>query len=106
MPNFQIAIIGLGIVGQAMYESFCFKGFQLDSDLFIYDKYKNLGIGSLKNCIQSDIAFLALPTVYNYKLGEYDKTAIDEVCQELENCDYHGVVVIKSTIEPETTDKL
>jgi UDPglucose 6-dehydrogenase len=50
--------------------------------------------------------FLALPTIYNYILGEYDKTPIYETCKLLEQNNYQGVIIIKSTIEPETTNKL
>ena len=106
MSDLKVSIIGLGIVGSAMYESFRLKGLQSNKNLFCYDKYKNGGMGSIIECLISDIAFLALPTVYNYKSGEYDKQPIIDVCQELENNNYVGSVVIKSTVEPETTDKL
>ena len=106
MCEFIVAIIGLGFVGSAMFDSFVLKGMIVDQNLFVYDKYKNGGIGSLKQCLQAQIVFLALPTVYNHQSGEYDKAPIYEVCQQLENDNYQGVVVIKSTVEPETTNQL
>lgn len=106
MSGLKISIIGLGIVGNAMYESLCLKGLKLGENLFIYDKYKNGGMGSLAECLKSDITFLALPTVYNYQSGEYDKQPIIEICGHLETNQYGGIVVIKSTVEPETTNQL
>ena len=55
------------------------------------------------NC---NIVFLALPTKYNYKTGEYDKVPINKTCEELSKNNFKGVIVIKSTVEPETTNKL
>ena len=36
----------------------------------------------------------------------YDKSAIHEVCGDLEKNNYQGIVVIKSTVEPTTTEEL
>lgn len=102
----KISIIGLGFVGNAIYESLKMKGMKENCNLFGYDKYKNGGIGTFEQCLNSDIAFLALPTQYDYNLGEYDKSAIYAVCDLLEKNNYNGIIVIKSTVEPETTDKL
>ena len=99
----QISIIGLGFVGNAIYESFKKKGIQ---NIFVYDKYKNGGVGLLKSCLKADIIFLALPTLYNNITNEYDKTSIYETCDYLTENLYDGVIIIKSTVEPETTDKL
>lgn len=102
----KISVIGLGFVGSAMYESFKLKGLIENKELFGYDKYKNGGIGSLQQCLESDIMFLCLPTQYNYNKGEYDKSSIYYICNYLDIKNYDGIVVIKSTIEPETTNKL
>jgi UDPglucose 6-dehydrogenase len=95
-----ISIIGLGFVGNAIHQSYIKKGV----DLVVYDKFKN--IGSLEPCLKSDIMFLALPTVYDYKLGEYDKQPIIDTCEYLTEQSYGGLIVIKSTVEPQTTEKL
>ena len=47
--------------------------------------------------------FLALPTKYINTLKEYDKSAIHQTCEKLEIANYEGLIVIKSTVEPETT---
>ena len=50
--------------------------------------------------------FLCLPTQFNESNKEYDKTIIYDVCQDLEKLNYNGIVIIKSTVEPSTTDDL
>jgi UDPglucose 6-dehydrogenase len=95
----KIGIIGLGFVGNAIHETV-----KKISNISIYDKFKNGGMGSLKECLNTDILFLSLPTQYDSVKGEYNKDAIYEVCQELTLNNYQGAVIIKSTVEPETTD--
>ena len=97
-----VGIVGLGFVGGAMYKSFREKG-----ELCIgYDKFKNGGIGSLQQLLNLDILFFCLPTLFSIEKCQYDKSAIKEVCQYLEKNNYKGLIVIKSTVEPETTDDL
>ena len=102
----MIGIIGLGFVGGSMYKSFSLKGLKKNKELFGYDKFKNGGVGKFEDSLKCDILFLALPTKYNYKLGQYDKEPIYETCKKLEENNYNGIIVIKSTVEPETTNKL
>ncbi len=104
----KISIIGLGFVGNAMLQSFNVKNTENNNKYLIYgyDKYKNDGIGELKICIDSNIIFLALPTEYDNDKKEYNKIHIYNVLDELEKYNYNGCVVIKSTIEPTTTEKI
>ena len=104
--NYKISIIGLGFVGNSMFKSFILKGMKDNTNLFGYDKFKDNGIGDFNNCLQSDILFLALPTIYNTELGQYDKKPIEETCLKLTENNYKGVIVIKSTVEPYTTNNL
>lgn len=97
------AVIGLGFVGSALHRSF---GMKKVDPLGGYDRYKNGGIGSLEECLSSPIIFLCLPTLYDEGCGEYDKTAIRETLARLAQKKYDGVVVVKSTVEPGTTDEL
>jgi len=94
----MISIIGLGFVGGAMLKSFKCKGFDVKG----YDKYKKSN--SFEECLQSEIMFLALPTIFNSKTNTYDKEPIHETCKKLVENNYKGLVVIKSTVEPETTN--
>ena len=102
MSSKKIGIIGLGFVGQAMLRSFLAK----DIDVIGYDKYKKGGIGEINYIIKCDIVFLCLPAAFNDEIQSYDKTTIHEVCLNLEQSKYKGIVVLKSTVEPETTNKL
>lgn len=97
----KVSVIGLGFVGSAMFESFKQKGV---TDLIGYDKYKK--IGSLESCLESDIIFLSLPTPYQESTAEYDKSAIVETLTFLAIESFTGLVVLKSTVEPETTVNL
>jgi nucleotide sugar dehydrogenase len=101
----KISIIGLGFVGNAMYESFKIKN-NGKYTFYGYDKYKNGGIGTIEECINSDIIFLALPTLFNNEKKEYDKSIIIEVLDQLKNNNYDKFIVIKSTVEPQTTEYL
>jgi UDPglucose 6-dehydrogenase len=104
--NLKISVFGLGFVGNSIFLSFLQKGMVENLNLFGFDKFKNGGIGKMSDGLQSDIIFLALPTMYDEESGSYDKSSIIECCDYLSNNNYKGLIVIKSTIEPETTDNL
>ena len=103
MSNIKIGIIGLGFVGGAILKSFENKNIK---NINIYDKYKNGGIGNIKDIFKSDILFLALPTIFKEDLKQYDKQPIVETCQILNDLKFKGIIVIKSTVEPETINIL
>tara|TARA_X000001036_G_scaffold438597_1_gene486891 strand:- start:2636 stop:3463 length:828 start_codon:yes stop_codon:yes gene_type:complete len=92
-----VSVFGLGFVGGSMLKSFQIKGVNVKG----YDKYKESD--TLEECFETDIAFLALPTLFDKETNEYDKSCIEEVCNQLTNANYKGIVVIKSTVEPGTT---
>jgi UDPglucose 6-dehydrogenase len=104
----KVSIIGLGFVGDAMLTSFSQKQSSLTDFPIIlsyYDKFKNGGIGSIDDCITSDILFIALPTLFNTELCSYDYSPIIETCEILSTNKFNGIIVIKSTIEPGLTEK-
>ena len=91
-----IGIIGLGFVGGSMLKSFKLKKIDCKG----YDKYKN--IGSFEEILDSKILFLCLPTLFDEKRCMYNK---DEILKTLDNLkEYKGLIVIKSTVEPESTN--
>ena len=98
----MIGIVGLGFVGGSALKSFSLK----KVDVVGYDKYKDGGIGSIDEILKTSICFLCLPTLFKEDINAYDKTAIHEVCTILADKKYNGIVVIKSTVEPETTISL
>jgi UDPglucose 6-dehydrogenase len=97
----MISVIGLGFVGGSMKKSFELKGAVVKG----YDKYKE-GTDSFEDCLDSQIAFLALPTIFDEDKMSYDLSCIHEVCGDLVTHEYKGLVVIKSTVEPMTTENL
>ena len=97
----KTSVIGLGFVGRSMKQSFEMKGAFVKG----YDKYK-VGTDSFMDCLDSNITFLALPTIFDEEKMSYDKSCIHEVCSDLEKHEYKGLVVIKSTVEPTTTEGL
>lgn len=99
----RAGVIGLGFVGGAMYKSFMEKGV----DVIGYDKFNGKGnVESLDEVLDANFLFLALPTLFDKELMQYNKDAINETCDFLSAHDYKGVIVIKSTVEPETTNNL
>jgi len=98
-----IGIIGIGFVGGAIYKSFKKKGINvLGYDINDINKEYN----TFEECLVSDILFLCLPTQFNETTKCYDKSIIISVLNDLNNNKYSGLVVIKSTVEPITTDNL
>jgi len=94
-----IAQIGNGFVGSALHRSFRKRG----SDTSIYDKYQKLG--SIEDVLSLDILFMCLPTPYVDGYG-FDLSALTENLKLLSQRNYKGLIVIKSTIEPGTTERL
>ncbi len=102
--HMKIGIIGLGIVGGAIFDSF--KTRLRNMNIIGYDKYKNNGIGSLKECSTCDMLFVAVPTLFSEIDKQYDVSAIHDVLNNLKEYDYNKLVIIKSTVEPTFTEKL
>ena len=100
--DIKLGIIGLGFVGGAMYKSF------VNNELNVigYDKYKNGGIGNFASMLSCDVLFLCLPTPYSNTKKSYDLSAINSICSDLYSSGYNGLVVLKSTVEPGTTQKM
>lgn len=100
--KYIIGVIGLGFVGEAIYKSLDQKGCQVRG----YDKYENKSKNNFNELLECDIIFLCLPTIYNENLKQYDKSCIYDISSKLEEHKYNGIVIIKSTVEPETTYNL
>jgi nucleotide sugar dehydrogenase len=111
-----IGIIGIGVVGSAIKH--VLEKFQIP--LKLYDKYKNLGkcVDELLDCT---MIFICLPTPFkpsiinekdekdencNNNTGQYDKTELYNVIDQLATLKYAGIIIIKSTVEPGTTKTL
>ena len=97
-----IGIVGIGFVGSAILKSFKLKKI----NTICFDKYKNGGIGNINDLLDCHIIFLCLPTPYSEITNSYDLEPIIETCDFLNSQNFKGTVVIKSTIEPGTTNIL
>lgn len=95
----KIGIVGLGIIGEA-----CKYGFEkLGHDVFTHDtKFKD---SYLKNVFDTDIVYICVPTPSNAD-GSCDTSIVESVINELIENHYSGVIAIKSTVKPTTTERL
>ena len=93
MDNTKVGIIGYGVVGRAIANAF-----EKKYNLVKYDKYVNYDdFSSLSNC---DTVFISVPTPFDCENSSVDDSAITEALSNLENINFKGIVIIKSTIPP------
>ena len=94
----KIGFIGRGMVGDALYRGMEF----LKYDVCFYDpKFPG---SKLTDISDSDCCFVAVPTLPNEK-NECDLSILDSVLDSLHKLNYQGVICIKSTVVPGTTQK-
>jgi nucleotide sugar dehydrogenase len=95
----KIGIIGRGMVGNAI-----FKGLEkYDNEMYFYDpKYEG---SKIEDIINTKIVFISVPTIPNEN-NECDLSILIKVLDELNNLKYEGVICIKSTITPGTTQNM
>lgn len=94
----NIGIIGLGVVGSA-----CQAGFNLQGHrVLIHDPKFGTDIAGI---LDSEIVYVCIPTP-TMPDGSCDLTQIETVIAQLKERKYSGVVAIKSTVTPGTTDLL
>lgn len=99
LRNMKIGIIGVGMVGKAIQHGFTRIGHQVKP----YDI--NLPKTSQKDVLPTEVAFISVPTPQK-KDGSCDTSIVEKVVGELAKAKYKGLAVIKSTVEPGTTDRL
>ena len=97
-----IGICGLGIVGNAILHFFKDKE---NIKVVIYDKFKK-EYNNFEDLLKTDIIFMYLTTLYSDSLKDYNTVAIHENCIKLNNNNYNGTIVLKSTVSPGTTENL
>lgn len=92
--DISIGVVGLGFVGDALKNGFEHFGV---NDISIYDpKIKG---STIDDVIQADIVFVCVPTPMR-KGGAIDDTIVGSVLSQLNEKEYNGVIVIKSTLLP------
>jgi len=95
----KIGSIGRGMVGEAIYQGLV----DLGNTMTYYDpKFKN---NKMEDIINTDVVFIAVPTIPNEN-NECDLTILIKVLDDLTELNYKGVICIKSTITPGTTQNM
>jgi UDPglucose 6-dehydrogenase len=95
----KIGIIGRGTVGSAVFEGLEYLGHHMS---FFDPKHEG---STLADVLNTDVAFISVPT-NQAPNGDCDTTIVDCVVAELAQANYKGLVSIKSTVIPGTTDRL
>jgi UDPglucose 6-dehydrogenase len=94
----RIGIIGIGVVGSAIKYGFE----KLGHDIFVHDLRLKT---KLEDVLESEVCFLCLPTPSSED-GTCDTSVVEDVVSRLRKMNYSGVVAIKSTVSPGTTQRL
>ena len=94
----KIGIIGFGAVGQAVSNGLLGIGHQLSH----YDVKDGTTIDAV---LDTDLLFVCVPTDSTAE-GRCDTSIVEQVVGELVVANYYGIIAIKSTVAPGTTDRL
>ena len=94
----RIGIVGLGVVGKTLEYCFSRLGYEVIShDIILQTK--------INDVLETDICYICVPTPSTSE-GKCDTSIVLNVVKQLNSLNYQGVVAIKSTVEPGTTQKL
>ena len=94
----KIGIVGLGVVGSAVKYGLE----KLGHNVLSHD----IALGtSIEDLLGSQIVFLCVPTPSNDD-GSCNTSIVKEVIDELHKLEYSGIIAIKSTVSPGTTQSL
>ena len=95
----KVGSIGRGMVGEAIYQGLK----ELGNEMYYYDpRFKE---SKMEDILHTDVVFISVPTLPNEK-NECDLTILIDVLDKLQELEYQGVICIKSTITPGTTEKM
>lgn len=95
----KIGIIGLGLVGKAIQHGFTRIGHEVSFfDIKIPES-------KLADALVGEVVFICVPTPQAPD-GSCDTSIVESVVGQIAATEYRGLVTIKSTVEPGTTDRL
>lgn len=95
----KIGLIGRGTVGKAVFEGLNHLGHQMS---FFDPAYEG---STLQDILDTDCVFLCVPT-NQAENGDCDTSIVERVVTELDQAGYKGLVAVKSTVVPGTSDRL
>ena len=94
----KIGIVGLGVVGSAIKEGFE----KLGHNVLYHDIAYNTKV---EDILETEICYICVPPP-SRNTGQCDTSIVEKVIHELCEANYKGVIAIKSTVEPGTTERL
>ncbi|MEK7628422.1 MAG: hypothetical protein AAB421_03310 [Patescibacteria group bacterium] len=95
----KVGIIGVGFVGSAIRHGFT----RIGHDVAVFDT--KMPETSLKDVLGTETVFISVPTPQSAD-GSCNLSIVEKVVGDLAQAQYRGLVTIKSTVEPGTTDRL
>ena len=94
----NIGVVGLGVVGGAVYEGFK----QLDHKVSSHDIKHNT---TILDVVNTEICFICVPTP-SKESGQCNTSIVESVVQNLSVLNYKGIIAVKSTVTPGTVNRL
>ena len=95
--NNKIGIVGIGVVGEATK----YGMEKLGHKVLVHDLVLDTKI---EDVINTDICFICVPTPTKDEF-ECDTGIVEEVLEDLQRLNYQGIIAIKSTVPPTTTEE-
>ena len=93
----KIGIIGYGVVGQAIEQTFSKK-----HEIIAYDKYKESC--DFEELLETEFIFISVPTPFDFSNYRVDDSSVVESLDNLAKENYEGIVIVKSTLPPGSCD--
>ena len=94
----KIGIIGLGVVGGAVKHGFDRLGHKTSFHDIRFDT-------KIEDVLDTEVCYVSVPTP-SQPSGRCDVSIVEKVINELISAGYEGVIAIKSTVEPGTTERI
>lgn len=94
----KVGIVGVGVVGQAVQYGMEKIGHSVD----VHDLKMSTSIVDVLN---TDLCFICVPTP-QLNSGGCDSSVVEKVVENLVDLKYRGIIAIKSTVTPGTTQRL
>ena len=95
----KVGIIGVGFVGKAVRHGLT----RIGHDISLFDV--KMPETALTDVLDAEVVFISVPTP-PLGDGSCDVSIVEKVVGELASARYRGLVTIKATVEPGTTDRL